>query len=187
MTVTIVDPKTALILIDLQEGIVSLPRVHSAAEVVGRAAELAAAFRSNGLPVVLVNVDRGAPGRTEQGRRLMDPPQAWVQLVPELRQEPTDILVTKKQWGAFTNTGLFETLTELGVTQVVIAGIATSMGVESTARSASELGFNVTLAIDAMTDTNEAAHKNGISHIFPRLGETGTTDEILALLAARRS
>ncbi len=186
MTITIVDPRTALILIDLQEGIVALPTVHSAANVVAKAGELAAAFRHSNLPVVLVNVDRSAPGRTETGRPILDPPAAWTQLVPQLHQAPSDVRVTKKQWGAFTNTGLFETLTELGVTQVVIAGIATSMGVESTARSASELGFNVVLAIDAMTDTNQVAHDNAVTHTFPSLGETGTTGEILALLAARR-
>jgi nicotinamidase-related amidase len=73
-------------------------------------------------------------------------------------------------------------LRELGVTQVVIAGVATSIGVESTARQAHEFGFNVTLAVDAMTDRSADAHENSITRIFPRLGETGTTAEILALL-----
>jgi len=71
---------------------------------------------------------------------------------------------------------------KLGVTQVVIAGIATSIGVESTARYAYELGFNVTLAVDAMTDMNLDAHINSVTRIFPRLGETGTTQEIIDLL-----
>jgi nicotinamidase-related amidase len=75
----------------------------------------------------------------------------------------------------------------LDVTQVVIAGIATSIGVESTARNAHEFGFNVTLAVDAMTDRNADAHANSITRIFPRLGETGTTREIIDLLADTRS
>jgi nicotinamidase-related amidase len=95
--------------------------------------------------------------------------------------------VTKRQWGAFTNTGLEEYLKNLGVTQVVIAGIATSIGVESTARHAHEFGFNVTLAVDAMTDTNPDAHINSITRIFPRLGETGTTQEIIDLLDSTRT
>jgi nicotinamidase-related amidase len=159
--------------------------VHSAAEVVSRASELAIAFRTNALPVVLVNVDRGAPGRTEGGGRLLDPPASWVALVPELSIEPTDYRVTKRTWGAFTNTNLFETLSGLGITHVVIAGLMTSKGVESTARFASELGFNVTVAVDAISDTKLMAHENSVANVFPELGETGTTVEILALLPAR--
>ena len=93
--------------------------------------------------------------------------------------------MTKQTWGAFTNTGLNEHLKNLGVTQVVIAGVATSIGVESTARQAHELGYHVTLAIDAMMDLNPDAHANSTTRIFPRLGETGTTQEIVALLDKR--
>ena len=109
-------------------------------------------------------------------------PKDWADLVPELGAQPSDILVTKKTWGAFTNTDLEARLKALGVTQLVIIGVATSIGVESTARYAYELGFNVTLAIDAMTDLSIEAHDNSIERIFPRLGETGTTKEIIALL-----
>jgi nicotinamidase-related amidase len=185
MAVTTLDPKIALIVIDLQKGIVSLPTIHPASEVVQRASALADAFRSHGLPVVLVNVTGGAPGRAEQARNLGDLPAGWAELVPELNQQPEDHKVTKRTWGAFTNTGLYEHLKKLGVTQVVIAGVATSFGVESTARQAHELGFNITLAIDAMTDRSLEAHINSISRIFPRLGETGTTGEIIDLLNKR--
>jgi len=90
--------------------------------------------------------------------------------------------VTKQTWGAFTNTDLDEYLKKQRVTQVVIVGIATSFGVESTARHAYEFGFNVTLAVDAMTDMNADAHTNSITRIFPRLGETGTAQQIIDLL-----
>ena len=109
-------------------------------------------------------------------------PAGWTDLVPELNQQPSDHTVTKRTWGAFTNTSLDGYLKNLGITQVVIAGVATSIGVESTARQAQELGFHVTLAVDAMTDMNPDAHTNSITRIFPRLGETGTTADILALL-----
>jgi len=113
-------------------------------------------------------------------------PLKWSDLIPELNQQPEDHTVTKRTWGAFTNTGLETHLKNLGVTQVVIAGIATSLGVESTARQAYEFGFNVTLAVDAMTDTNPEAHLNSVTRIFPRLGETGTTQEIIELLDGTR-
>jgi nicotinamidase-related amidase len=185
MTVTTIDPKTALVVIDLQKGIVGLPSVHPMADVLSRAATLTEAFRRHGLPVVLVNVTGGAPGRTEQSRRLEGMPSDWADLVPELNAQAGDLLVTKKTWGAFTNTDLEARLKVLGVTQLVMAGVATSIGVESTARHAYELGFNVTLAIDAMTDLNLEAHDNSVARIFPRLGETGTTQEIVALLDKR--
>jgi len=187
LALTTLDPKTALVVIDLQKGIVSLPTAHPVDEVIKHASELVDAFRSHGLPVVLVNVAGGAPGRTEQVRNLTGLPADWADLIPELKQQPQDHIVTKRTWGAFTNTGLDEHLKKLGVTQVVIAGVATSVGVESTARYAHELGFNVTLAIDAMTDLNADAHTNSITRIFPRLGETGTSREIIDLLGSTRA
>jgi len=187
MTITTLDPKTALVVIDLQKGIVALPTAHPVNEVVKHAGELLDAFRSHGLPVVLVNVAGGAPGRAEQSRSLAGLPADWADLVPELNQQPEDHIVTKRTWGAFTNTGLDEHLKKLGVTQVVIVGVATSVGVESTARYAHELGFNVTLATDAMTDMNADAHTNSVTRIFPRLGETGTSREIITLLGRTRA
>jgi len=189
MPLTTLDPRTALIAIDLQVGTLGLPTVHPAAEVARRAGALADAFRRHGLPVVLVTVT-GAPATrtdlnpTASSRRL---PEGMTALVEDVHQQPGDHTVTKQTWGAFTATGLDEHLKELGVTQVVIAGISTSIGVESTARHAHELGFHVTLALDAITDTNADAHENSVTRIFPRLGETGTTQEIIELLAATRS
>lgn len=182
MAVSTLDPKSALILIDLQKGIVSLPTAHPSSEIVQHASALAQTFRRHGLPVVLVNVAGAAMGRTEQVRSRAELPADWADLVPELKQQPEDFIVTKRTWGAFTNTNLEEHLKKLGVTQVVIAGISTSIGVESTARHAHERGFNVALAIDAMTDTNADAHINSITRIFPRLGETGTTQEVIKLV-----
>src|SRR5471032_386245 len=148
MPLTTLDAATALVVVDLQKGIVGLPTVHPIGEIVNRAGALAGAFRRHGLPVVLVNVSGAASGRTEQPRRMAEPPAGWIDLVPELDQQPADHAVTKRTWGAFTNTGLEAHLNSLGVTQVVIAGVATSIGVESTARHAHECGFNVTLAVD---------------------------------------
>ena len=185
MPVTTLDPNTALILIDLQEGIVARDtKPYPAAQVVAKAAALARAFRACELPVVLVHVTGGAPGRNEQPPQ-DPPPSNWADLVPELDRQPGDHVVTKQTWGAFVNTDLEQYLRAQAVTQVVIAGIATAIGVESTARQAYEAGFNVTLAVDAMTDLAAATHENSVKVIFPRLGETGTADEIIALLDRR--
>lgn len=135
---------------------------------------------------MLVNVAGRAPGRTEQGSRDSQPlPEGWTDLLPELGQQPSDILVTKRSSGAFATTDLESQLKAKGVTQVVVAGVATSNGVEATARQAYEQGFHVTLALDAMTDIREEAHEYSTRNIFPRLGETGSTQEIITLLAER--
>ncbi len=182
MPLTVIDPATALIIVDLQKGVASLVNAQAFDPVVRHARELAETFRSRGLPVVLVNVAGGAPGRTEHARGLANLPADWTELLPQLDPQPTDHRVTKRTWGAFTHTDLEAYLRSLSVTQVVLAGVATSIGVESTARQAHELGFHVTLAIDAMTDLSPEAHHNSLTRIFPRLGETGTTAQVLELL-----
>ncbi len=183
MALTTLDANTALIVIDLQHGIVRLPVAPLDADsVVKRSAQLVDAFRAKNLPVVKVNVAGGAPGRNELPRHADELPADWAVLVPDMAVQAEDIAVTKKTWGAFHNTDLHQQLQQRGITQVLICGIATSIGVESTARQAYELGYNVTLATDAMTCLSAEAHHNSINIIFPRLGETGTTADVLALL-----
>jgi nicotinamidase-related amidase len=185
MPATQLDPRTALIVIDLQKGITSFPCAHPMEGVVKNASDLAAAFRGHRLPVVLVNAVGMAPGRAQHRRPMGALPPDFAELLPELRSQPTDYLVSKRTWGAFTGTDLMAYLEASHVTQVVICGVATSAGVESTARQAHELGFNVTLAVDAMTDISAEAHANSLERIFPRLGETGATQEIIGLIETR--
>ena len=117
------------------------------------------------------------PGRTEAPPRPA-PPAGWDELDVELLRLG-DLVVTKRNWGAFHGTDLDVLLRRRGVTQVVLTGIATSAGVESTARAAHEHGYHVTLVTDAMADRDPQIHAHSIGQIFPRLGETGTTDEVL--------
>jgi nicotinamidase-related amidase len=141
MTLTTLDPATALIVVDLQKGIVDRPVAHPIGEVVRHSADLATAFRRHGLPVVLVNVTGGAPGRVDGGNARQSggtPSPDFADIVDELDAQPDDLRVTKQRWGAFHGTPLDERLRALGVTQVVLTGVATSAGVESTARFAHE-------------------------------------------------
>ncbi|OCJ11614.1 hydrolase [Rhizobium sp. AC27/96] len=186
MALTTLDPKTALIVVDLQQGIIGSPFAHPIGPVVTHAVALIEAFRARHLPVVLVNVAGGAPGRTEQPPRHVGAlPAGFTDFISELGQQPEDMIVTKRSWGAFATTDLEKRLRALDVTQVVIVGVATGTGVEATARQAYEHGFNVTLAIDAMTDGRAEAHDYSIKTVFPRLGETATTQDIINLLASR--
>jgi nicotinamidase-related amidase len=177
-----------LIVIDLQSGLVGLPLAHPTADVIARTTTLVAAFRRHGMPVVLVNVAGSPPGRTDAGPTTgMTFPDGWTDLIPELDRQPGDIVVTKYARSAFSDTGLTERLRDLGVTQVVVTGVATGSGVESTARHAHEHGFHVTLPVDAMTDRTVAKHEYSVSEIFPRIAETGTTEDLLRLLESSRA
>lgn len=182
MPITQLDSSAALIVIDLQKGIVAHPMAHPTSEIVNRSAQLARAFRERGLPVVLVNVTAAAPGRTDITRPRIAFPDDWAELVPELERQPGDLVVSKQRVGAFIGTSLDEYLRQRGVTQVFLTGVATSVGVEATARSAYDFGYNVALVVDAMTDRETDAHRHSVEKIFPRIGETDTTENVLKLL-----
>jgi nicotinamidase-related amidase len=192
MPVTAIDARTALLVVDLQTGIVSsaagrlTDAVPSVAQVLDRSRALIDAFRQHDLPIVFINVAGGAPGRTQEPARFSGQlPDGFTDFVPELDQRPEDATVTKHSWGAFAGTDLDARLKAMAITQVVIAGIATATGVESTARQAFELGYNVSLAVDAMTDTRAPAHQYSIENVFPRLAETGTVQDIIHLLGGK--
>jgi nicotinamidase-related amidase len=188
MPLTTLDPNTALIVIDLQKGIVTGNFVHPIGEVIDQTRALIEVFRAKNLPVVLVNVAGRPTGRTEHGPRSNTSfAEGWTDLLPQLDQHLSDIVVTKRSWGAFATTDIESQLKARGVTQVVVTGVATSVGVEATARQAYEQGFHVTLALDAMTDMREEAHEYSIGNVFPRLGETGSTQKIISLLESRSS
>jgi nicotinamidase-related amidase len=190
MALTTLDERSALVVIDLQNSVVRLPGApYSTADVVARTVELTEAFHDHKLPVVLVRVSTApdgsdvVPGRTEVARTAVTPPpEGWDAIVDDLAGHREDIVVTKRNWGAFYGTDLDLQLRRRGITQIVLTGVATSIGVESTARAAYEHGYHVTLATDAMTDLSPEAHQNSVERIFPRLGESGSTAEIIELL-----
>lgn len=189
MPITTIEPTAALVLIDLQKGVTGAAATPVPIDtVLQNAGDLAAAFRARGLPVVLVNVAGGAPGRTDASQAVdacrRPRREGWTDLAEELGAQPSDHRITKTRWGAFHDTALDEYLRDLGTTQVVLGGVATSIGVESTARAAHEHGYHVVIATDAVSDRDPDAHDNSLRRIFPRIAETGTTHDVLTLLEA---
>jgi len=186
MATTALDKKTALVLIDLQKGIVGRPVAPNPIEtVLANSAALVSAFRKAGLPVVVVNVIPpvgAAPRRSEVNIAPMQLPEGFADIVPQIDVQDHDIRITKNTWNAFHNTALDEELKKAGVTGIVMAGVASSIGVEGTARAAFERGYNLTFAKDAITDMNEKAHENSFGVIFPRMGEIDTTQAIVEKL-----
>ncbi len=189
MALTRLDPAPALVVVDLQKFIFAVPggTAHPPGEIIDRAARLVRAFRERGLLVVLVRVLGTTPGRgrTDLGMSPYPRPADWSELVPALDQHPGDLVITKPRWDAFIGTALDFQLRQRGVTQLFLAGVATSIGVESTARSASDHGYNVVPVVDAMTDRDAEAHRHTVGKIFPRLGEVANTDEVLKLVSER--
>jgi nicotinamidase-related amidase len=184
--ITVLDPGAALVVVDLQLATTSNSTVHPMADVVGRVAGLAAAFRRARFPVVLATARLDAPpaGRTQLGGNRPPVPAAALALVPDLDGQPSDLRAEHHGWSAFGGTTLADDLRARGVTQVILVGLATSFGVESTARDAYDAGFHVVVAVDATTDLTEEGYRHACERVFPVLGETTTTREVLAALAA---
>ena len=180
---------TALVLIDLQQGILPYAKApYDAAAVLANAVPLAAAFRAAKAPVVLVKVGFSADGG-DVLKAMVDapnppgaPPSNWLDDTPELPAQPGDIRILKRQWGAFHGTELDLQLRRRGIRTIVLAGIATSMGVESTARNAWELGYDIVFAEDATSGPDAGTHANSFEKIFPRIGRVRRTADVLAAL-----
>ena len=180
---------TALVLIDLQQGILPFAKAqYDAAAVLANAAPLAAAFRALKSPVVLVKVGWSADGGDALKATVDAPnppgalPADWLADAPGLPSQPGDLHVLKRQWGAFHGTDLDLQLRRRGIRTIVLAGIATSIGVESTARFAWELGYDIVFAEDATSGPDAAMHANSFQNVFPRLGRVRCTADVLAAL-----
>jgi nicotinamidase-related amidase len=180
--------ETALVLIDLQRAIVSRElKPHTAADVVARSAKLAEAVRAAGGSVIYVHVlvtdvVRLPADRTMSRPDAPPPPPDASELVPEAGFREGDTLVTKRQWGAFYGTNLEQQLRRRGIKTVIMGGIATNMGVESTARAAHDHGYALIFAEDAMSSMSAEMHQFPVQNIFPIMGRVRTVQEIIAAL-----
>lgn len=182
------DPaRAALVLIDLQRGIVSMPLApRSGEEVVARAKALAERFRAAGGLVIFVHVGWGADGADRPPRNVDRPapippgglPDGWSDLVEGIAL-PGDLKVLKKQWGAFTGTDLDLQLRRRGIGTIVLAGIATNFGVESTARHAWELGYDVVVAEDATSSRAAELHDFAIASILPQIARVRVASDVI--------
>ena len=181
------DPKkTALVIIDLQKGIVAMNIApHAAAEVIANTVKIAWALKAAGGLIVPVHVSFSP----DDGDRLSRPTDQaapgglagdWSEFAPEIAALPADVHITKRQWSAFYGTELDLQLRRRGIDTIILTGIATSFGVESTARDAWQMNYAVVFAEDAMSAPTTELHSHSVQRIFPRLGRTRSTDDIVA-------
>ena len=189
------DPKkAALVLIDLQRGIVGNPLApHSAADVLGNCGKLATALRSAGALVIRVRVNFGPNGSLALKQPIDQPmrsgalPPDFDELVTDIPIDPADVVITKHNWGAFYGTELDMTLRRRGLDTIVLAGVSTNIGVESTARDGFERGYSIILIEDAMSSMQAEGHAASVKFIFPRLGRVVSTDSVLSVLGSAGS
>lgn len=186
MAVTL-DPTAALVVIDMQKGILAMPPAEAVAPLLEATNHLADAFHTAGLPVVWVHATGLPPGRTAHPIPEEDPlPADFTELHEGLHVTGDDHRVAKQRtWSAFPRTDLAEHLRATGTTTIVLAGIATGGGVESTARSAYDEGFHVVAAADATLDGSPERHALSLEHSLPGVGLVATVEEITGALPAR--
>ncbi len=188
------DPKTtALVLIDLQQGILPYGQAPRTADaVLTAAAALAKRFREVGAPVVLVRVGWSSDFGDALKQPVDEPvahagglPDDWWDFPEELAVDERDIKITKRQWSAFYGTELDLQLRRRGIETIVLGGISTNIGVESTARAAHEHGYSLVLVEDAMSCAAPEQHLASLTYIFPRLGLVRQSSDVLEALADR--
>ncbi len=189
MELSIDKSRTAFVAIDLQKGIVSMSRSlapHSAEEVVSNASKIAEAFRRNEMPVFLVHVQRSREAtlnpEADVKMQFGNPPADWSEIVPRLGPKPSDVVITKQQWGAFYGTDLDLQLRRRKMDVIILCGVSTNIGVESTARFAYEYGYQQIFAEDAMSASSAEEHGLAINTVFKRMGRVRSTSEILKAL-----
>jgi len=180
---------TAVIVIDLQKGIVAMPtEPYPAKKVIENSVKIIDAARRNKMPVFLVHVTPSPDGKdalhpvVENSPQWGSFPEDWAEYIPELNIQPSDFLITKRQWGAFYGTELDLQLRRRGIHTIILCGISTNMGVESTARFAYEYGFNQIFAEDAMAARSKEMHNHPVKYTFPRLGLVMKTEEVVEKL-----
>jgi nicotinamidase-related amidase len=181
--------KTALVVIDLQKGIVGRPILpHTAPEILERASRLAKTMRDKGGTVVYVRVDFNDFLRLPVDQPTPIPegplPPELSEIVPEAGMLAGDTLVTKRHFGAFARTELESVLSAHGVETIVICGVSTNVGVESTVRQGTGLGFAFIVVEDACGSPSLEEHQYAVKTIFPRLAKVRSTDQVIAALAA---
>ena len=186
-----IDPKrTALVVIDMQKGVAAIGRSlapHGVDEVISNISKLIAGFRKAGGIIVLVHVssidglDMLKPIVDSQPVRPARAPD-YAEFMDETRPVEGDIVITKRQWGAFHGTELDLQLRRRGIDTIVLSGISTNIGVETTAREAYQNGYTQIFAEDAMTAASKEEHDSSIKFTFPMIGRVRKTNEILDAL-----
>jgi nicotinamidase-related amidase len=182
--------RSALVLIDLQNfNVKSDTAPYKTDTVVGNCAMLAGEMRDRGAMVVYVRVlaDQLLAPPADQPMRTPGsppPPPEAILFAPEAQLQAGDLVITKRQWGAFYATELDQMLRRRRIKTIILGGIATNFGVESTARAAFDRGYELVFVEDAMTSLAAEPHVFANTQVFPRMGRVRSAQVLLAAIAA---
>ena len=183
---------TALVLIDMQKGILAAKTApHSTGQIIGNAVSLAQSLHAAGGLLVRVHVGVASNFADAPAQPVDKPaempseglPPDFSEFAPEIAALPADVTILKRQWGAFYGTELDLQLRRRGVTTVILAGLTTSFGVETTVREGWQHNYAVVVAEDACTDTDASLHRSSVQNILPHIARVRQTREIIAALA----
>jgi nicotinamidase-related amidase len=179
--------KTALVVIDLQNALMGMNTApHAVADVVKNNRRIAEALRAAGGTVIWVRVDVNsmlslpADEPSRFGGQKM--PEELMQIAPSAGFTEGDLLVTKHHWGAFAQTDLEQQLKSLGAELIILTGISTNAGVESTLRQGTGLGFAFVVVEDACSGQDAADHRLAFEKTFRRLARVRSTAEVVNAL-----
>ncbi|GAA1246520.1 nicotinamidase-related amidase [Microbacterium phyllosphaerae] len=173
---------TALVVVDVQAGTLPNARAVSAENLVSHVGSLVEAFRGSGRPVAFVVSTGTASGVTDHGPGGRVWPEGFAELAPGIDDRGDEPVHPRAGWSAFAGTSLLDDLTAAQITDIVVVGLATTFGVESTARDAADLGFSVVVVSDAVSDPDPSGHERSLTRVFPALGRVRTTAEVLAAI-----
>jgi gluconolactonase len=198
------DPgRCALIIQDMQNDVIieggafadsGAPAHATSQNVVANVADLAAACRSAGVPVIHVwyIVEEGAPG-LKQNAPLFQGVKGSNGLVrgswgaaPADGLEPQggDHVVEKMRMNGFYETRLDILLRGLGAGTILITGAWTNMSIEHTARHGADAGYEVVIASDGTSTISEEWHHVALNYAVTNVGKVATCAEIKAALGS---
>jgi nicotinamidase-related amidase len=180
--------RTALVAIDLQNAIMTMTTApYPVNDVVLRNRQIADELRARGGLVVWVRVDLKCflqlPVDQPPAFALKELPAELSELAPAAGFQKGDLLITKPHWGAFASTALGEQLSLRKIDTVLLTGVSTNAGVESTLRQGTGLGLGFVVVEDACSGQDAEEHRFAFEKIFPRLARVRSTQEVLKALA----
>jgi len=190
--------RTALVVFDMQKGQFEVDdaerrRWLAESNIVANTVQLLQAARSAGLPVFYIQNSR-RPDFADQKEVLTDAgggvrggpvigTRGW-EILDEIKPEPNDYVVPKFRQGAFSSTTLDILLRARSIDTLLLCGVRTTVGIETTVRDGRDLGYNIVLVSDCTGGVSPEDHQWTLQRIFPMLARVRTHTQVAAMLGA---
>ncbi len=187
--------RTAVLVMDYQNDIVSMLQENVRTQLLERTAAVIREARKTNIPViyVVVRFREGYPEISSRNKIFRDlKGTGWLregtpgaEIDPKVAPLPGEVVVTKRRVGAFSTTDLETVLRSKSITTIVLCGIATSGVVLSTVRWAADMDYSIVVVSDACADRDRDVHQLLMDRIFPRQATVVTSAELLKAMGAK--